>query len=330
MSPTSLPPEAFEELAELASAHLLARTPRDLAAQADLPAALARLLRAVAATEPARRQQAIAERLDAWRALAAADTRPPRALLAPELLHALTTALATPWTPSERLVQRLLDHPALRALAADVLRTALERFTAQLRQVDHGRLGGLGGKAARAGRGVLGGFGSGLSGGLVTGLLGTLLEELEGALRARVTDFLGGASQEAVAGVASWVSDPAHADAIGELRARMLDVLLDTPLADLVAELPADMAALTRAADDAVVALAADEALAQRATEAVEAGLRALGPDAHAPLRALLDELDAADAATQALQAALARHLLGLSRDEGFLGWWARWRQWGA
>jgi hypothetical protein len=97
MSPTPLPSEAIEELAALAAAHLLASTPRDLAAQADLPAALARLLRAVAAAEPARRQQAIAERLDAWRALAAArrGRRPSASCNA-----CSTTPRSAPWPPT--------------------------------------------------------------------------------------------------------------------------------------------------------------------------------------------------------------------------------------
>jgi hypothetical protein len=199
--------------------------PRWLAGQ------LATALEAVAHQDNVR--DLLAERFDRQLASWKEEDRPLGTWLPPEVDEPLRTALSKPWVPSEEIVFRLIDHDVLWALMREVLEGTLQRFRRRLRALDQGLFGGMGQRAARRGRGLLGGVAETMAGQVV----GAVKNEVEGRMDAVVADFLSSATREGLRVVARHMSNPEHAGAYGELRVSILDTLQDTEVQELAVEL---------------------------------------------------------------------------------------------
>lgn len=169
--------------------------------------------------------QRIDKQLAAWRE----EERPLGTWLPPEVDEPLRAALSKPWVPSEKVVFRLIDHDILWQLMREVLEGTLRRFRARLRTLDQGLFGGMGSRAAKRGRGLFGG--------MAGQVVGAVKGEVESRVDDLVQDFLEGATREALKSVARHLSDPAHADAYGELRVSVLDTFQETEVRELAGEL---------------------------------------------------------------------------------------------
>jgi hypothetical protein len=265
--------------------------------------------RCVAALDRARSQVAAPPR----------DGLTPRAALAPAALDAARAALALPWSPSAKLTQQVLAHPALHELVRAVLSEVLTGFVERIRRVDQGVLGGLGGRAADRGGRLLGGFMGGLSH-AADGLLGAARDELTRALDQRVGEFLGGATEQSVQLMAAWIADPAHAPELAAMRLGVLDTLLDTPAAAWAEETRAiPTEAVFAPWWDALLRTLEDPALAEQIAQAV-ALVDALAPDP--TLGGALDELGLREAAREACVEALAPHARRVVGSDAFAAWW--------
>lgn len=150
----------------------------------------------------------------------------------PELVGPLKALLARPVAFDRALVHRLVDHPAIRRLLRDLLVGALHGFAERLRnlpippapasaQKGLGRLKALGGGLMSVGEELLGG----------------VSKELEARTAQRIHDFVDDALAATMAQMADHLCDPAHAGTQGAFRAHILDVLLSTENAVLVAEM---------------------------------------------------------------------------------------------
>ncbi len=156
---------------------------------------------------------------------------PARRWLPDEIDGPLRQLLRHPWTPDAGITLRILDQPAMRALVAEVLTTMLLRFRRRMAHLDGGLLRSIGGRAARRSRGIFGGIAE-----LADTVVDVVKEEVEHSLDERVRDFVADATRDAMKVIADHLADPDHAEAFGELRVSVLDVLLDTPVRDLVRE----------------------------------------------------------------------------------------------
>ncbi len=180
-------------------------------------------------------EQRLARERERWSDV---DT-PLRDRLPAEVEGPLRELLGRPWSPDEEFAFRVLDQAAIRDVLRLVLTNGILRFRRRLSDVDS-KLGGLGKRAARRGRGLLGGLQETVRstplGGVAHDLVGTLKEEVEGTFDGRVRDFARGAAREQVRAVARHLADPDHAEAFATLRLAILDVLLDTAIRELAAE----------------------------------------------------------------------------------------------
>jgi hypothetical protein len=165
-----------------------------------------------------------------------------RGYLPDEVDGPLRELLGRPYAPSEEMVFRMIDQPAIRALIRQILSNTVSRFRQSLTKVDEGVLGGLGGRAARRGRGLFGQRMGRVSevasnlGGVASNLAGAVRDELESSMDGRVKDFVQQASKEQIRAIARYLADPEHADSFAELRLAILDVVIDTPIRELAAE----------------------------------------------------------------------------------------------
>ncbi|HHO51140.1 MAG TPA: hypothetical protein ENK18_09790 [Deltaproteobacteria bacterium] len=162
------------------------------------------------------------------------EQSPFRSYVPGEAMDPLRKLLGRAYAPEEELLFRLIDQPAIRGLIRTVLADVVHASRRRLGEVD-GMLGGLGKRAARRSRGLLGNVGKNL-GGMAENIVGAVREEVDTALDGRLTEFLQGATSEAVRTIARYASDPAHAESFGQLRLAILDVVLDTPIAELAQE----------------------------------------------------------------------------------------------
>lgn len=302
----------------------LAKTPlRDLVPPAVLAHEGRRWIRVVATAPPSARAAWIA-RVEAVRRHAQEGPHAQRTLrdaAMPEVEAAARRLLSAPWSPDEALVRQLIDHPATRAMLGEVLTASLHSFLERVRSLDDGVLGGLGGRAVTRGRGLLGGLAQGLSA-ATEGVVATVREELQRALEGRVQPFVGQASEDAVAGIAAWVADPAHAPALAELRVAVFDALLDMPLADAAGQLDGlDASELIDVLIGVASSLDASAGLDARLQELAELALDVAGGDGTPG--AVLASLELEAPWRDALTEALARRLAPLFQRDDFGAWWS-------
>jgi hypothetical protein len=294
------------------------RSLRELVDARRLAGRLAEAIRAVAASPDARAR--LVARLEAERARWRAEGRTLRELSLPELDDAVRAVAGVPWSPSEALVLRVIDHEAVRALLGEVLQGALSRFGQRLRSLDQGVLGGLGGAVARKGTGLLGGLAKGISG-AADQLVGGLKDEVEAALQGRIRDQLSGATDEALKAIAAWVASPDHEAALASLRRSLVDVVLDRPIGELVGEVDeVDVRPVVDALHAALGRAAArpglQDELAARLAEAL---------DRYGDLSAgaLLDDLGARASLGDAAADVLADPVRDVVATDAFAAWWS-------
>ena len=312
---------ALTELARLMVLETTATPIRAIATPRWIASQIAAALEAATAGDAARVwvDRRIAEQRDAWRT----DTRTPRRFVPPEVDAPLRKLLARPYAPAEKIVVRIIDHPAMQAVIREVLEDTLVRFHRRIRQLDAG-LGGVGGlglrAAKRAGRGLFGNLGQNLAG-LGENLVGGLAEELEHALHERITEFTTGATGEAVRTVARNIADPRRAASWAELRLAALDALLDSPMHELAAEL--DGLGPEQAVDIVVAAIRSqvdDPQFVSVTEDRVRAVLDATGDGT---LGAWLDEVGLRDVWTTTTTELVAGRLQAVVQGDAFGAWWA-------
>lgn len=237
----------------------------------------------------------------------------------------LRQLLGRPWSPDVDLAGRVLDQAAIRDVLRMVLTNGITRSRKRLSEVDS-KLGGLGKRAARRGAGLLGGLRETVSssnlGGFAHDLVDTLKEEVEGTLDGRVADFAASAARAEVMAVAGWLADPGNAEAFATLRLSILDVLLDTPLRDLL---------------DEVEGMGPDEALdvvfgavraavqAEDFVDRAEARIQALLEEAgDGTLGAWLEEVELLEVWRGTTTELVTERLRAVTETPAFEDWWAR------
>jgi len=309
---------ASARVAEVVVDHLLATPLREALEPAEAARlALAWTQRAVA-SEPLRAE--LLRRASELQVRLQAETQPARAFVPADVLPPLQRLIAVPWTPSERLVTRLLDQPPVRELTAVVLSDILRSFSERLKSADKGLLGGLGERAVKRGGGLFGSIAQGL-GDAAGGIVGAVRDELEAAMESRIQAFLGTATEQAVRRIAAWVSDPAQAPRTSALRTGALNTLLDTPVTELAAELNAlDVPALIDTVRAAVGELAAHPDAQARVEDLVRALLAEAGD---VSLGATLREVGLADDARADLVAVVQVRLAALFATDPFAALWS-------
>jgi hypothetical protein len=283
---------------------------RELLPPAWIAGELVRGLRSATATPTAR--EAVVRRVEQARQQLRTIEQPVRTWLPPEVEPPARELLALPWSPSEELTFRVINHPALRALVREVLSASLTRFTERLRNLDQGVLGGLGERAMRRGKGLFGG--------VAEGLMGAVRDEMGSAFDGRIKEHLGTATEEAVRAIAAWIADPAHADALAAMRLSAIDVVLDTPVRALAAE--ADGLSTDRVAEvvwRALTELAARDDLEPRLVTLLTQ-VYALAD--HPTLGHWLDELGLREVWTDGAARFTTDRLVELTTTPAFEAWW--------
>jgi hypothetical protein len=309
--------EALFELARLVVEESTATPLRELATPRWIASQIATALEAITQGDVARGW--VDRKIEEGRARWKTEDRPVRTYMVPEAEDPLRTLLSRGWSPDEALTFRVIDQPAMRNLVREVLEDTLTRFQQKLRALDKGSLGGLGVRAARRGKGLLGGMAHNL-GGLTENLVGAVTEEFEHQIQARVKEFVSTSTGEALRSIARHVSDPQYARAFGELRLSVLDVLLDTPIRELAAE--ADKLRPEELVDVVVGALRAlvnEPDFVDRTTERVAAVLESAGDGT---LGAWLDEVGLREVWSQTTTDLVAARLRAVVQTEAFVGWW--------
>jgi hypothetical protein len=223
---------ALAELARLVVAETTATPLRSIASPRWIASQLVAALEAGA--RGPRFRDWLVERIASEREKWKEDGRKLSSVVPEEAVRPLREVLRRPYSPAENLALRVLDQPALRALVGEILVDVLHRFRARVQLVDSGFLGGIGQRAARRGRGLLGGLAE--VAGVAEGLVGAVKEEVEFAIDSKVRDFARQATSDVIQLIARDLASPARAASFAEMRSDVLDVLLDTPIADLAAE----------------------------------------------------------------------------------------------
>lgn len=301
---------ALDALVDLVVDEILASDPHRWIDVEALAAAAARGIRAAAKADGLPSDHplhaALARRLD--------DPRPLGDLLPPGVDDVVEPILSVPWTPSEELVLRLLRHDAARMLVRETLANTLQGFVTRARSLDEGVLGGLGGRAFKRGRGLLGSVGS-----AAEGLVGAVSKEMESALEGRIKEFLGGATDEALKGIAAWVADERHAEPMARLRVSAWHELRSTPARGLLGTAADDVSAWEQALQQGLASLAARDDLEDRLAALIREVLDDVGD---APLRDWLPSSSLEEALRSAAHTVLTPILRQLVQTEGFASWW--------
>jgi len=318
--------DALDRLARIVVRHTADTPIRDVAEPRWIASQLAAAIEAVTHGEHAR--AAIVRRLEDERARWTEEERPACAFVPPEAERGVRALLGREAQLGEDLTFRILDQPAIRALLREVLLTTFRGVRERVRAETAGlgdRLRAEAGRGARRGKGLFGAVGIGAMAdnvrGLTEGLVGAVREEFEQTLDARLGDPVRGATTEAVRTMARYLADPAHAAQLAEMRLAVFDVLLDTPVRELVAE-----AGDTAVADVVDVVLATlraaveGEGFVDRAERRIA---RLLAEAGDGTLGAWLEEVGLAaiwiDSTTELLSARL-RAVVG---TDDFAAWWA-------
>jgi hypothetical protein len=258
----------------------------------------------------------VARRLDGTMEELLAREEVARTWFPDEVDGPLRELLAHPWTPETEITLRILDQPAMRHLVAEVLTTMLTRFRTRMANLDGGLLKTIGGRAARRSRGLFGGVAD-----LADTVGRVVKEEVEHGLDEKVRDFVSGATRDAMRAIAEHLSDPAHADAFADLRVGVLDVLLDTPVGELVAE--AEKARPLEILDVVIIAIrrtVQDPAFVDRAEQRIAVVLDETGDGT---LAAWLEEAGLLEVWTETTTDFLAQRLRAITATDAFEAWWA-------
>lgn len=316
---------ALAELARLVVEQTTATPITDIAAPRWIASQLAATLEAGTRT-PAFRD-AVVRRLADERGRWAGDERKLREIVPADAVKPVRDILQRAYVPSEELAIRVLDQDAMRNMVREVLVDVLQRFRSKVNiggggGEGGGLLGGLGARAAKRGRGILGGIGENLGGvaHVAEGIVGAVKEEVEFALDSKVKDFARNATSDVIRLVARDLSSPDRAGNFAEMRVAVLDVLLDTTLSELAEEAgklePESVVdAFVVAARQAVAAPGfVDETEARIAAVLAEAGDGTLG--------AWLDEVELRAVWTDATTDLVASRLRATVATPAFAGWW--------
>ncbi len=308
-------PARLRALATLAVDHLAAQPVAELLPPHQVGERVAEALAELAGSEPARAH--LVREIDRALRPLIADSSPLRDHVPAPYLEPVRAALQQPLAMDRDLVARLLDQHAIRSLVREVLETTLMRFARRLRSMEPGKLGGVGRRALKRGRGLLGGVRDNL--GVAGALVDVVRDEVEQSVERRVKGFVVQATRDALANIADHVADPAHSEAHAQLRLGTLEVLLDTPgrvAASAVEEL--DVARIVDAFADAVLQAHQAGELSGAATRAAQ---WALAPSEGQSLADHLSDLGATrwrGNAVDLLAAALGQAV----HADGFEGWW--------
>lgn len=260
-------------------------------------------------------ERRIASERERW----GAQTRPLRDFVPEEANGPLRELLGRAYAPDEGLMLRIVDQPAIRSMVRVVLTDTVTRFRRRLSEWDSGLLGGIGKRAAKRGRGLLGNVGRNL-GGMAENLVDVVREEVDGAFEGRVTEFVTGATTEAVRTIARYAADPGHAAQFGELRLAILDVVLDTPIRELATE--ADKLKPETAVDIVVAAVRSaidQEDFVDRAESRIQKVLAEAGDGT---LGAWLEEVGLREVWADTTTELVADRLQAVVRTESFERWW--------
>ncbi|MCO4743208.1 MAG: hypothetical protein KC912_00365 [Proteobacteria bacterium] len=302
---------ALERLASLAANELLTR-PLGEVLDADFVAAqAAAVLQSLA--RPTTRE-AIAKRVDEGIQTHTTTTSCMREHVPGEALDPLRELLGRPLHVSEELTHKLIDQGVVHRLLADVLESALKRFMRRARRVDDKlkavdeRLGGFGRRAR------------GLFGNVASELASAVGEELEHSVEARIKEFVHQGTSEMLKVAARRIADPAQAAAWGEFRVAVLELLIDTPIADLATEAQAqEPGAATSELLAALGATAQSEGFQDAVASAVRRAQQEVGDGT---LAAWLDELELRELWGEATTGPLADQLRHVVGSEAFGSWW--------
>jgi hypothetical protein len=223
------------------------------------------------------------------------------------------------WTPDPEITFRILDQAAMRNLVAEVLTTMLTRFRKRARSLDGGLLKGFGGRAAARGRSLFGGMAENLQG-LAGNVVHAVKDEVEHSFDELVKDFVDGATRDALRGIANYLADSAHESAFAELRLGVFDVLLDTPVIQLVRE--ADKARPMEIVDVVLAGVRSAVSAPDFVDRAEEGIARVLAEAGDGTLGAWLDEVGLRDVWAQTTTELVAQRLQAVVRTDGFEAWW--------
>lgn len=322
--------EALVRLARLIVRQTTDTPVRQVAEPRWIAGQLATALEALTHGEHARRW--IRRQIATERARWSEEARPAGAFVPPEAEAAARSLLARDWRLDEDLTFRILDQPAIRALIREVLTDTVRSVGERVRNEAAGvgervraeGLGEVGRRAARRGRGLFGAVSMGAVAdnvrGLTEGLVGAVREEFEQTLDTRLGEHIRGATTEAVRTLARHLADPAHAQQLAETRLAVLDVLLDTPIRELVA------AAEGPGAEDAVDLVLAALRSALEADGFVDRAerrvARILDEAGDGTLGAWLEEVGLAEIWMESTTDLLTARLRAVVVTEDFSAWW--------
>lgn len=308
---------ALTALARLVVEETTATPLKDIASPRWMASQLATALEALTRGDLAR--DFVERRVESGRGRLEADTEPLRNHIPEDVDKPLRELLSHEWTPDEEMVFRILDQPAMRALVAEILTTMLTRFRKRMRSLEPGLLKGLGGRAAKRGKSLFGGMAGNLQG-LAGNVVGAVRDEVESGLDELVKEFVDSATRDAVRGIASYIAANEHQNAFADLRIGVLDVILDTPVNELLTE--ADKIRPMELVDVVVGAARAaiseddfvDRAEARIAAVLDEAGDGTLG--------AWLEEVELLTVWTDTTTELVAQRLMAVVRTDAFTAWW--------
>jgi len=259
------------------------------------------------------------QRIDARRTRWATEERPLRDWVTDDVIAPLHALVGRPVTLHEELVFRIIDQPEIRSFISGILHDTVHNFRRRVSDLDTGRIGSLGRRAARRGRGLFGQVGRNLSG-MAENLVDAVKEEVDQALETRVQEFIDNATAETVATLARAAADEGNAATLGALRLAILDVVLDTPVRQLAAEAdkqqPEDLADVVVAAIRAAVA---QEDFVSRAETRIAAVLAEAGDQT---LGAWLMEIGLAQVWSETTTELLTEHMTSVVSDDPFEAWW--------
>jgi len=315
---------ALRRLARLIVEQTTATPLKDIATPLWLAGQIATALEASTRGDHARDwvDRRIASERDRW----GTEDKTLRGYLPEEVDAPLRELLSRPYAPSEDMVFRMIDQPAIRALIRQILTNTLSRFRQSISKVDEGVLGGLGGRAARKSRGLFSSRMGRVSevasniGGVASNLAGAVRDELESSMDGRVKDFVQQASKDQIRAIARYIADPEHADGFADLRIAILDVVIDTPIKDLAAETdklhPEQIVdILVGAIRSAVGAEDFVERTEQRISQILDEG-------GDGTLGAWLEEVQLLEVWTETTADLIASRLQAVVATDAFEAWW--------
>lgn len=302
----------LDGLIDLASREILDQPVRDVIDPALLAA---QATAALIALEDSSAREAIQRRVAQAIERHADATHTLRPSLPSAAVEPLRKLLGRPVHASEELTFRLIDQGVVHTLLAEILESALRRFARRAKRVDDRlkavdeRLGGLG-KRAR-----------GLFGNVASELAHAVGDELEHSVERRIREFVHQGTSEMLKVAARRLADPEQAAAWGEFRVAVLDVMLDTPVKELVREVASqDPEGAVKEVLDVLAAAARADGFEQELAKAVRLLLDEVGDGS---LGAWLDELGLRDTWRKATAPVLRQQLQQVVQSNAFSAWWA-------